>query len=366
MSKGGRGWDNHKSMLGHPRGMKVLHQDRFKGEIKMQVEVADDLWHLYNILSPGDLVFASTYRREEAKADKIRAERGEKRRMTLGIRLEKVEFGEFDNRLRLLGVIEEGPQDIGAYHTLIMEEGEVLSVIKQQWRPSQLERVRRAVEDSKKPSVIFISLDDDEATVAVLRQFGVQRLADIFAGGHGKMYASKEDGEYYEEIIAKAKQAYSPGVPIIVLGPGFAKETLMAKGREKEPETFSRAFLYHTGQSGMTGIHELMKRGMGADVLKDSRVAEETELVEKLLEEVAKDGLATYGPKEVWEAARAGAVEQLLILDSLVREKDMESLMRSVEDSRGKVTIVSEMHEGGKKLEALGGTGAILRYRIGS
>ncbi len=346
--------------------MKVLHQDRFKGEIKMQVEVSDDLWHLYNILTPGDLVYASTYRREEAKSDKIRAERGEKKRMTLGIRLEKVEFGEFDNRLRLLGVIEEGPQDVGSYHTLLMEEGEVLSVIKQQWKPSQLDRVRRAVEDSKKPSVMFISLDDDEATVAVMRQFGVQKLADIFAGGHGKMYASKEEGDYFGEIIVKAKQAYSSGVPIIILGPGFAKETLIAKGKEKEPEMFSRACLYHTGQSGMTGIQELMKRGMCTEVLKDSRVAEETELVEKLLEQVGTDGLATYGPKEVREAAKAGAVEQLLILDSLVREKDVEALMRSVEDARGRVTIVSELHEGGKKLEALGGMAALLRYKMSS
>jgi protein pelota len=346
------------------RAMKVLHQDRFKGEIKMQVEVSDDLWHLYNILTPGDLVYASTYRREEAKSDKIRAERGEKKRMTLGIRLEKVEFGEFDNRLRLLGVIEEGPQDVGSYHTLLMEEGEVLSVIKQQWKPSQLDRVRRAVEDSKKPSVMFISLDDDEATVAVMRQFGVQKLADIFAGGHGKMYATKEEGDYFGEIIVKAKQAYSPGVPIVILGPGFAKETLIAKGKEREPEMFSRACLYHTGQSGITGIQELMKRGMCTEVLKDSRVAEETELVEKLLEQVGTDGLATYGPKEVREAAKAGAVEQLLILDSLVREKDMEALMRSVEEARGRVTIVSELHEGGKKLEALGGMAALLRYKI--
>lgn len=344
--------------------MKVLHQDRFKGEIKMQVEVADDLWHLYNILTPGDLVYASTYRREEAKSDKIRAERGEKKRMTLGIRLEKVEFGEFDNRLRLLGIIEEGPQDVGSYHTLLMEEGEVLSVIKQQWKPSQLDRVRRAVEDSKKPSVMFISLDDDEATVAVMRQFGVQRLADIFAGGHGKMYATKEEGDYFGEIITKAKQAYSPGVPIVILGPGFAKEALIAKGKEREPEMFSRACLYHTGQSGMTGIQELMKRGMCTEVLKDSRVAEETEMVEKLLEQVGTDGLATYGPKEVREAAKAGAVEQLLILDSLVRERDVEALMRSVEEARGRVTIVSELHEGGRKLEALGGMGALLRYRV--
>jgi len=220
------------------------------------------------------------------------------------------------------------------------------------------------VEDSKKPSVIFISLDDDEATVAVMRQFGVQRMADISAGGHGKMYATKEDGDYLGEVISKAKQAYSPGVPIIILGPGFAKEALMVRGKEKEPDMFARALLFHTGQSGMTGVQELMKRGMGADVLKDSRVAEETELVEKLLEQVGMDGLATYGPKEVREAVNAGAVEQLLVLDSLVREKDMESLMRAVEDSRGRVTIVSELHEGGKKLEALGGLGALLRYKI--
>ena len=96
-------------------------------------------------------MFASTYRRDEAKVDKVRAERGEKKRMILGIRVEKVEFGEFDIRLRLIGVIEEGPQDVGSYHTLIMEEGELVSIIKPQWKPSQLERVRRAVEDAKKP-----------------------------------------------------------------------------------------------------------------------------------------------------------------------------------------------------------------------
>lgn len=344
--------------------MKVLHQDRFKGEIKVQVEVADDLWHLYNILAPGDLVYASTYRREEARSDKIRAERGEKKRMTLGVRLEKVEFGEHDNRLRLLGVIEDGPQDIGSYHTLMVEVGDVLSVIKRQWRPSQLERVRRAVEDSRKPSVVFVSLDDDEATVAVMRQFGLQKLADIYSGGHGKMYSTREEGDYFGEIIAKTKQAHSPGVPIVILGPGFAKEALMARGKEREPEMFSKACLYHTGQSGMTGIMELMKRGMCAEVLKDSRVAEETGLVEKVLEQIGKDGLATYGTKEVREAAQAGAVEHLLILDSLVREKDMESLMRTVEESRGRVTIVSELHEGGRKLESLGGAAAILRFKV--
>ena len=312
--------------------MRVLHQDRQAGEIKFQVETLDDLWHLYNIILPGDIVISVTYRRDESKTDKLRAERGEKKRMVLGIRTENVDFHESESRLRVHGVIVEGPQDVGSYHTLNLAEGDVLTVRKTDWSPSILERVKRAVEDSKKPCVVFIALDDDEATVAVLRQFGIKRLADIYSGGHGKMYATKEEGDYFGEVISKAKQAHSAGVPIIVLGPGFAKETLMARGKERDPEMFSKAFLYHTGQSGMNGIQELMKRGMGAEVLKDSRVAEETELVERLLEQVGTDGLATYGPKEVREAAKAGAVEQLLILDSLVRERDVESLMRMVED----------------------------------
>jgi protein pelota len=35
-----------------------------------------------------------------------------------------------------------------------------------------------------------------------------------------------------------------------------------------------------------------------------------------------------------------------------------------VESSRGKVMVVSEHHEAGKKLEALGGIAALLRFRV--
>lgn len=344
--------------------MRILHQDRFKGEIKLQIEIADDLWHLYNIVRPGDLVFAATYRRDEAKSDKLRAERTEKKRMTLGIRVEKMEFHEFDNRLRILGVIEDGPQDVGSYHTLAMEEGEWISIIKKQWTDTDLDRVKRSVDDAKKPTIIFVSLEQDEAVVAVLRQYGIKRLAEINGPTGGKMYEQKESGDFYGDIIAKVKQAAVEPVPIVILGPGFAKENLQAEGRRREPELFKRSFVFHTGQAGMTGIHELMKRGLGAEVLKDSRVAEEVNLVEKILEEIGKDGLVTYGPSHVRRAANAGAVELLLVIDTKVREADMEPVMRSVEMSRGRVVVVSEHHEGGKKLESLGGMAALLRYKI--
>jgi protein pelota len=324
----------------------------------------DDLWHLYNIISPGDMVFAVTYRREEGKADKIRSERGEKRRMRLGIRVEKVEFHEFDDRLRVLGVIEEGPQDLGSHHTFNLEEGEVLSIVKERWTDAQMKWVKRAVEDARRPRIVFVSMDYDEASVAVMRQFGLQEAAHILVPSSGKMYSSKGEGDYYGEVVDKVVQIAGEGTPLIILGPGFAKETLLHTGKERAPETFGKARVFHTGQSGMAGITELMKRGIAGSVLEDSRVAMEVQLVETVLSEISTDGAVAYGDAEVSMAVEASAVETLLVLDSLVRNKDQDRLMRAVESQGGRVVVVSEYHDAGRELDSIGGFAALLRYRV--
>lgn len=344
--------------------MRLLGQDPAGGSMKVQIETDDDIWHLYNVLESGDLVTASTTRREERASDKIRAERAEKKRMTLAIRVEKIEFSEFDLRLKILGIIENGPQDIGQHHTLIMEIGESLTIQKEKWRESQVERLRRAVFDSAKPKIVFVSLDQDDATVGVLRQFGLKELATIRSMRSGKQYAEKDQaGGYHDEIISKLKGVVEPNMPLVLLGPGFEKEELAAYGKTADPGLFSKVYVYHTGQSGMAGINELMKKGMGAETLRDSRVGIEMEAVEKLMEEIGRDGLAAYGNNEVKEAVNAGAVETLLILDSRIREHDLDDLVRAAEEQKGTVIIVSEQHDAGRELESLGGLGAILRYK---
>lgn len=344
--------------------MRVLHQDRKAGEIKFQIETLDDLWHLHNIIDEGDIVISVTYRRDEAKTDKLRAERAEKKRMVLGIKAEKIEFHETESRLRILGTIEEGPQDLGAHHTLILGEGDVLTVRKVDWAPSKLERVRRSVEDAKRPKILFVSLDNEEAVIAMARQFGMQEVARIYSTSSGKMYEQKDQNDYYPEIVAKIKQSTEPGVPLVVLGPGFAKEALVSLGKEREPEIFKNAFVYHTGQSGMPGIHELMKAGLGAEVIQGSRAAQETKIVETVLEAIATDGLVAYGTADVERAVTMGAVDTLVVLDSEIRKGKAEDWMSAVESSRGNVVVVSERFEAGKKLESLGGFAALLRYRL--
>jgi protein pelota len=284
--------------------------------------------------------------------------------MVLSIKVEKIEFSDSELRLRVLGTITEGPQDIGQYHTLIFEVGETLTITKEKWKDSQIERLRKAVFESKRPKVVFVSLDQDEATIAVLRQFGLKEVATIRSMRSGKQYQEKETAsEYHDEIITKLAAIVEDGMPLVLLGPGFEKELLFESGKRARQDIFAKAHVHHTGQSGMPGINELMKKGMGSDVLRESRVAAEMEAVEKLMEEIGKNGCATYGPKHTEDAAKAGAVETLLILDSLIRETDHENVVKNVEGQKGNVIIVSERHDAGRQLAALGGIAAILRYK---
>ena len=341
--------------------MRILERDVNNGNMRVLLEADEDVWHLFNVLSAGDLVTASTARREEKAADKLRAERSEKKRMTLGIRAEKIDFSEEDIRLRVLGTIETGPQDIGQHHTLAFEIGDSLLISKTKWRESQLDRLERAVRDSRKPKILFVSLDQDDATVAVLRQSGLKEIASIRSMRSGKQYEekSKEDS-YHGEIISKITPLIAENMPIVLLGPGFEKESL---AEDLKSEGYKGVHVHHTGQSGMAGVNELMKTGMGAGILRESSVGIEMEAVERLMSEIGKDGLAAYGPKEIGDAAFAGAVDTLLILDSKLREQDLDELLRAVESQQGKVLVVSGQHDAGKELSALGGMGALLRYR---
>jgi len=64
---------------------------------------------------------------------------------------------------------------------------DVLSILKT-WQPHELRRIEEAVAAAQKPLVAFLSLDDEDALLAQLRQYGVRELATIHAPGHGKMF----------------------------------------------------------------------------------------------------------------------------------------------------------------------------------
>ncbi|MFQ5919794.1 MAG: mRNA surveillance protein pelota, partial [Thermoplasmata archaeon] len=263
--------------------MRVLKEDLKLGSIELLPQNLDDLWHLFNLVEEGDLVRASTKRREERQTDKVRPERGEKKRVTLSLRVERREYDEFTDRLRVHGLIEEGAMDLGAHHTLNVVAGAPLEIVKA-WRDSQLQRIREAVEATEKPLMTLVSLDDEEALVAQMHQSGIREVAEIRGRTAGKMYEAEEPPkeEYYGQVLEKVRQLDPPG--LIVLGPGFAREDFLRFGRERKPDLFAEATSFATGHPGITGIQEALRGGLAERVLEDSRVALETRFVERLLE----------------------------------------------------------------------------------
>lgn len=348
--------------------MKIVHQNPKTGEIKLVAENLDDIWHLYNIVEKGDLVRGVAFRTaEDHKEDRIRAKKTEKKRMFLGIRVEEVEFHEFSNRLRILGVIVEGPQDLGQHHTFNIdaEELQPFSIVKDVWHPHHLERLQEAVRQRLQPLLLFVSIDEDDATVAMLRQSGVQLIAEINAHRSGKMYESQETSQdYYGDVLAVVKTAKVPGAPLVILGPGFAREHFAAFGKNKDPSLFDRFVTYPTGSAGLNGIHEAIKTGIVDQITKENRVSKETQMVERLLDEIRKDGLATYGPREVEDALLRGAVQILVVSDACIRSRKGERLLALARETGSDFLIVNTLHEAGKKFESLGGVAAFLRYRL--
>jgi protein pelota len=340
--------------------MRVL-EERLKdneGEIKLVPENLEDLWHLKYIIEPNDIVFALTKRISES-SDKLRSDK-EKVTVRLGIRVEKVEFHRFANRLRITGVIVAGVEDSG-YHTINITVGKELSIIKK-WKEEQLRRIKEAEDAARRAEIVIVTIEEGEASIGVVRQWGVEEV-EVIRQSYGK-----DKGSYRREFFGDVASAIArmDFRYLVVAGPGFAKEDFMRFLKEKNPEMAEKAIVVDTSSIGTRGFIEVLKRGVLNRIAGELRIAEEAKYLDVLLERIAKGSGVAYGLEEVREAVSYSAVETLLVADEFLREErekwDIDSLMREVERGGGKVVIMSTEFEPGKRLMSLGGIAALLRF----
>ncbi len=333
-----------------------------EGEIALLPESLDDLWHLQHLISRGDLVFALTQRKVAAIADKARPEKMEKKTVRLGVKVEDIEFHMYSNWLRLHGRIISG-MDVGSYHTLNIEIGTDLSILKYHWRPDILARIDEAVAESQRPKVVIALIEEGEATIGVLRQFGVQTAVELRQAS-GKGSGEDTRSGFLRDVASSIEKTAQGGAEVILAGPGFTKEDLKKVIDSSYPELAQRMAMDDTSSIGRSGFQEVLRRGAVKSVLESSRIAREARLIEDLFREIATDGKAAYGMKEVQSAVNFGAVESLLVLDELARKGSAEEIMRDAAQARGKVIIFSSEFEPGDRLRSMGGVAALLRFKI--
>lgn len=328
--------------------MKLLKTNRADGYARVEIENEDDLWHLKDLVGKGDRV--------KAKTQRTKLDGREKKTVRLVLEVEKTEYQE--NRLRVTGEIIQGAEDIElGYHTFNLEPGKEFEL----WKDFTDEEWTRLKEAEQKRSyeVLFCIMDKQETGFYLVKESGITDLSQLESDVPGKMYASdKNEEDYYNEILSIIKRSAKDVDYMILAGPGFEKKKMYNQLPEDIQE---KTFVQDTSVTGKTGLNEAIKRGALKNVVQESRIAEETEILEKFFERLEKDERVTYG-EPVKEAAEQGAVEKLLITAEKNREEP--ELAKKVEQTGGEVQVVHTDHEAGERLANFGGIAALLRYEI--
>ena len=353
--------------------MKIINEDEKEGIVEVVPETLDDLWHLSHIVEVGDNASSKTTRRiQDNTGDKLRSDRGVKKTFYLSLDIENVSFHLFTGKLRLTGVITRGPEDLiplGSHHTLEVKLNTPITIKKERWPKWAIKRLNQAIEASKKLSAIIVVLEDDTATLGLMRQFGIEYYGPIKGSVSGKRIVDKNRQksivQFYEKVIESIEK-FDSIQNIVIAGPGFVKNDFYDYLKDKHSDLAKIAIIEPTGSGGRNGISEVLKKGTVEKLTSENRVAFEMSAVNNLLTEIAKNSSkVVYGLKETKNAINLGAVSQLLILDTKVASESMGEAMDMVENMKGEVMVISSEHEGGKQLESLGGMAAILRYEIG-
>lgn len=334
--------------------MKILKSNFDKKYAMLKVTNNDDLWYLKELIEEGDLIKSKTRRSifVERKGKKIKTG---KKSMVLKIQVEKIEFQKETSNLRLTGPIKQGPEDevqLESYHTIKLTLGTVFSIEKE-WKKYQIEILKKA--QASVPQILIVAVDNESATFGILKKNRVKIIFDF-----KNKYSSKEEEklpEFYKKIAQEISRYSEKVERIILAGPGFAKEHV------KKILDNKKVVLENASSASEAGINEIIKKGILEKVVKESEILKETRLVNDFFVHLNKDdGLAVYGKEDIKKANEIGAIDTLLI--SIEKMDEIEDIAKDVEKKQGKVEIISKEHDLGEQFYKMGGSGAILRFRI--
>ncbi len=349
--------------------MKILEQEYKKGFVSLEAEDIDDLWYLDQIIESGDLVKKKTERKIKQKDKSDQTTSTYKRTFHMLLEVEKTDFHEYSNVLRVAGIVKEAIEEVptGSHHTFNIEVGSRLTVIKQKWMKYQIMRLNEA--SKKWTDILLCVLDRDQAFCAILKKQGHNILCKI-KNNSSKRTSSDKPVEYYKEISQKIKDYDSRYKldSIIVASPAFWKEELLNYVDEDTKKKITTATCSTAEESA---VNEVLNRTEIKKILENQRVAKETKIVEKLLKEISVSGKAAYGIDETEQAVEYGAVAELMVTTKLIhkmRQEDsfsrLQKIMNTAESTEASVNIINSDNDAGRKLDSLGGIGAVLRYRI--
>ncbi|KAL7749338.1 Translation factor pelota [Sorochytrium milnesiophthora] len=370
--------------------MKLLgkHLERNgTGRITVIPEEEEDMWHIYNLVQPGDNVRSSTVRRVQSESSTGSVD-SQRMRITLTVEVESVDYDTQAATVSVKGrnTSENKYVKMGAYHTMDLELNNKLSIEKAEWDIISLERVEIACDIARRAEVAAVVLQEGLANVCLLTEHMTivrQRIETPIPRKRRGSTTNRDKGmqrffeQVYQAILRHVDFSVVKG--LIVASPGFVKDQLFAYIMDQATKTGNRTIfdnkskflLIHATSGHKHALTDLLQDPSVLNQLSDTKFAQEARTMDRFYKMLNDDpDRAYYGLAHVQVAIDRGAVETLMISDNLFRSADVPKrkrfieLVSAVRGQGGKVLIYSSLHVTGDQLNQLSGIAAILNFPI--
>ena len=349
--------------------MRIIDVSNKGRVVKVYIESEEDLWTLKILLRPGDLVEGLTTR---DVAGRLGGEK-ERRPMIVKVRVENVEFQPFTGKLRIFGVVVEGPEEYGVrgkHHSMTLHPGQTVKLERPEgWSERAIERMRSS---GPKGKALIASVDYDEYALGILSMHGFKILLEGSSSLPGKDDPRRDEAiEGYVDMIARAiVEATADGVNMVIItGPGPLKHHVAAKVSGIAPSL--RIYTDDTSMGGAPGLREALRRPSILEHLREFSVLEAESVLEEFMSLVVNEPeRVAYGVDDVRRVAALNALKHVVVLDSMISSLDddvrssVDFILSKAEDVKARITIIPEDSPPGERIKRLGGVIAVLRYPI--
>ncbi|KAL5742856.1 hypothetical protein ACOSP7_029588 [Xanthoceras sorbifolium] len=349
------------------------------GTVKITPEEPDDLWVVYNLISPGDVVVTETTRKVTHTTTSGKAKGSTRVRIKLEIKIIHVDYEKDSSIVRVKGknVSENEHVVMGAFHTLELEQNKPFDLRKKVWDSNSIDALRESRDKSSGADLAVILMQQNLARVYLVGAKVTKLCENVGDVSSTNNNNKKDSNKFFENVsCAFTKHVNFDAVRCVVIGsPGSMKDDfrsyLLEKLKTKRIVEGNKSRILVVGTAKNVSLRDFLKDSAVMNLIKDTKAAMEIRAFNEFSDMLTRNSdKACYGPRSVERARDLNAIETLLITDDLVKSVEIETrqkymeLVRSVKNVGGKAFVYSSKHVSGEQLATLTGIAAILRFPL--
>ena len=354
--------------------MNILKRDQH--EWKLRVESVDDMWVLARLIRPGYSFAMLGERRDQTTGGEEggRSKQSERKKMWIQLQVQSVEHQTFSDTLRVHGIIEQAPLDVGLHHTHLVEiRDDIVLHAPKGFSSIDVELLSEAVSASKRGQVALLVVEGDEMILYFVTGRGLRESATWTMRGGGKRGDLRQNEgitqQFRATVVSGLTQQLAEDLPLVICGPGHNRDRMMAdlKAAGHKRTMVSIA----TSMGGRSAANEVLREGLAGSLLSEHQMVKEITLLEEAWKRISTNGAVAYGSMDLIKAINEGAIDTLLISADLLRDetaringKSWEQWVSKLKRLGGTLVQCSTDHDDGGQLNGMGGAIALLRYRM--